>query len=85
MEAAKVDLVFTAGPLMRNLFEALPASRRGGHAATSADLTGPVLSGLRPGDAVMVKGSNSIRMGRIVEALKARYANPETEPHAVAR
>ena len=29
---------------------------------------------LRSGDAVMVKGSNGSRMGRIVEALKARYA-----------
>ncbi|KQO71109.1 UDP-N-acetylmuramoylalanyl-D-glutamyl-2,6-diaminopimelate--D-alanyl-D-alanine ligase [Methylobacterium sp. Leaf89] len=86
VETAKVDLVFTAGPLMRNLFEALPVSRRGACAATSADLLEPVLSALRPGDAVMVKGSNSIRMGRIVEALKARYANAQAEPpHAVAR
>ena len=85
VEAAKVDLVFTAGALMRNLFEALPVSRRGAFAATSAELTDPVLSVLRPGDAVMVKGSNSIRMGRIVEALKARYADAEAEPHAVAR
>ena len=86
VEAAKVDLVFTAGPLMRNLFEALPVSRRGASAATSADLLEPVLSALRPGDAVMVKGSNSIRMGRIVEALKARYANAQAEPpRAVAR
>ncbi|MDB5645537.1 MAG: UDP-N-acetylmuramoyl-tripeptide--D-alanyl-D-alanine ligase, partial [Methylobacterium sp.] len=34
----------------------------------------------------MVKGSNSIRMGRIVEALKARYAKAQAEPpHAAAR
>jgi UDP-N-acetylmuramoyl-tripeptide--D-alanyl-D-alanine ligase len=30
----------------------------------------------------MVKGSNSIRMGRIVEALKARYANDPTQREA---
>jgi UDP-N-acetylmuramoyl-tripeptide--D-alanyl-D-alanine ligase len=60
---------------MRHLFEALPVSRRGIAAATSADLVDPLLDFLRSGDAVMVKGSNSIRMGRIVEALKARYAS----------
>ncbi|GJE59610.1 UDP-N-acetylmuramoylalanyl-D-glutamyl-2,6-diaminopimelate--D-alanyl-D-alanine ligase [Methylobacterium trifolii] len=76
VEANGVDLVFTAGALMRNLFEALPVSRRGVAAATAADLVEPILKTLRPGDAVMVKGSNSIRMGRIVEALKARYATP---------
>ncbi|GJD31545.1 UDP-N-acetylmuramoyl-tripeptide--D-alanyl-D-alanine ligase [Methylobacterium adhaesivum] len=75
VEAAGIDLVFTAGPLMRHLFEALPMSRRGTCAAASSELVDPVLATLRPGDAVMVKGSNSIRMGRIVEALKARYAN----------
>ncbi|HEX8417416.1 MAG TPA: UDP-N-acetylmuramoylalanyl-D-glutamyl-2,6-diaminopimelate--D-alanyl-D-alanine ligase, partial [Methylobacterium sp.] len=79
VEASGVDLVFTAGPLMRHLFEALPMSRRGTAANTSAELVDPLLGALRVGDAVMVKGSNSIRMGRIVEALKARYASPESQ------
>ncbi len=74
IEAARVDLVFTAGPLMRHLFEALPVSRRGAVADTAADLLEPLARTLRSGDAVMVKGSNGSRMGRIVEALKARYA-----------
>jgi len=78
VEAAQVDLVFAAGPLTRNLYEALPVSRRGGVAETSADLIEPLARTLRPGDAVMVKGSNGSRMGRIVEALKARYAAPPT-------
>ena len=74
IEAARIDLVFAAGPLMRHLFEALPVSRRGGVADTAADLVEPLARTLRSGDAVMVKGSNGSRMGRIVEALKARYA-----------
>ena len=74
VKASGIDLVFTAGPLMRHLFEALPVETRGTCAATSSDLVEPVLASLWPGDAVMVKGSNSIRMGRIVEAIKARYA-----------
>ncbi|MCG3102515.1 hypothetical protein MAQ58_24365, partial [Enterobacter sp. DRP3] len=66
--------VFASGPLMRNLFEALPVSRRGGVADTAADLIEPLTRNLRSGDAVMVKGSNGSRMGRIVDVLKARYA-----------
>jgi UDP-N-acetylmuramoyl-tripeptide--D-alanyl-D-alanine ligase len=78
VEQAGVDLVFAAGPLTRNLYEALPVHRRGAVAETSADLVEPLARSLRPGDAVMVKGSNGSRMGRIVEALKARYAPPLT-------
>jgi UDP-N-acetylmuramoyl-tripeptide--D-alanyl-D-alanine ligase len=74
VEATRIDLVFAAGPLMRHLFEALPVSRRGAVADTAADLLEPLARALRAGDAVMVKGSNGSRMGRIVEALKARYA-----------
>ncbi len=69
-------------PLTRNLYEALPVGRRGGVAETSADLIEPLARTLRPGDAVMVKGSNGSRMGRIVEALKARYAAPQTRRDA---
>jgi len=73
VEEHGIDLVFTAGPLMQELFEALPSARRAGARPSSAELVDPVVAALRPGDAVMVKGSNSTRMGRIVEALKARY------------
>lgn len=78
IEAAGIDLVFAAGPLTRHLYEALPVHRRGAVAETSTDLIEPLAKILRPGDAVMVKGSNGSRMGRIVEALKARYAAPQT-------
>lgn len=83
VEAAGIDLVFAAGPLTRNLYEALPVSRRGAVAETSSDLIEPLTRTLRPGDAVMVKGSNGSRMGRIVEALKGRYAAPHTRRDSV--
>jgi UDP-N-acetylmuramoyl-tripeptide--D-alanyl-D-alanine ligase len=72
--ANRVDLVFAAGPLMENLFEALPRDRQGGYAAAAADLKDVVLKAVRAGDVIMVKGSNSIRMGAIVTALKERFA-----------
>jgi UDP-N-acetylmuramoyl-tripeptide--D-alanyl-D-alanine ligase len=61
-----IDLVFTAGPLMQGLSEALDAARRGGHAADSAALAPIVGNALRSGDVVMVKGSAGSRMGRVV-------------------
>jgi UDP-N-acetylmuramoyl-tripeptide--D-alanyl-D-alanine ligase len=85
VEEHGIDLVFTAGPMMQELFEALPASRRAGARAGSAELVDLVLEAVRPGDAVMVKGSNSTRMGRIVEALKARYAGGADQDLAVGR
>jgi len=72
--AAKVDLVFCCGPLMRALWEALPSAARGGYAETAAELEPVVLDAIRDGDAVMVKGSLGSKMGPIVKALVQRYA-----------
>jgi UDP-N-acetylmuramoyl-tripeptide--D-alanyl-D-alanine ligase len=68
-----IDLVFCCGPLMRTLWEALPSSRKGGYAETSAALESQVLAALQPGDAIMVKGSLGSRMTPIVKALQSRY------------
>src|SRR6516165_9907482 len=65
-----VDLVFCCGPLMRGLWEALPASCRGRYAQSSAELQTHVLAAVRPGDIVMVKGSLGSRMGLIVKTLE---------------
>ncbi len=71
LATAGIDLVFTCGPNMARLHDALPASHRGGHAASSEILLPLVRAALRPGDVVTVKGSLGSRMGRIVEALLA--------------
>ncbi len=71
--ANKIDLVFCCGPLMRNLWDALPSTRRGGYAEHSAALEGDVAAALRAGDAVMVKGSLGSRMKVIVTALEKRF------------
>jgi UDP-N-acetylmuramoyl-tripeptide--D-alanyl-D-alanine ligase len=74
-----IDLVFCSGPLMRALWEALPSERRGGYAETSAALESQVLAAIRPGDAIMIKGSLGSRMGPIVKAL-VRYYSPREAP-----
>jgi UDP-N-acetylmuramoyl-tripeptide--D-alanyl-D-alanine ligase len=65
------DLVFACGPLMQGLFDALPAAWRGAYAADAATLAPLVAGAVRPGDAVLVKGSLGIRMRQIVAALDA--------------
>jgi UDP-N-acetylmuramoyl-tripeptide--D-alanyl-D-alanine ligase len=73
IENQGIDLVFAAGPLMKNLVDALPKARVGGYAADSSALEPMVLDAIRSGDVVTVKGSNGSRMARIVAALKARH------------
>jgi UDP-N-acetylmuramoyl-tripeptide--D-alanyl-D-alanine ligase len=76
VRANAVDLVFCCGPLMRALWQALPAGRRGGYAEDSAALEAQVLSAIHAGDAVMVKGSLGSRMAPIVKALQRLSARP---------
>ena len=72
IRTAGVDLVFCAGPLMRSLWEALPPGLRGGHAPDANALAPELKEAVRPGDVVVVKGSNGSRASLIVEALAGR-------------
>jgi UDP-N-acetylmuramyl pentapeptide synthase len=72
IQANRVDLVFVAGAQMKALWEALPKARRGGYAATSAELAPQVTAALEPGDTVLVKGSNGAKMSVIIDQLKKR-------------
>ena len=71
LEAASIDLVFCAGPLMKSLWAALPATRRGGYAETAEALAPELAHAVAAGDVVMVKGSNGSKAGRIAQALVA--------------
>jgi UDP-N-acetylmuramoyl-tripeptide--D-alanyl-D-alanine ligase len=73
MDAAKVDVLYAAGPLMANLWAATPVARRGAYAEASAGLRDAILAGLRAGDVVMIKGSLGSRMGPLVEAIGAAH------------
>jgi UDP-N-acetylmuramoyl-tripeptide--D-alanyl-D-alanine ligase len=53
------------------LFQALPAAQRGGHFPDSAALAVALRAALKPGDAVLVKGSLGSRMGVIIKELTA--------------
>ena len=68
-----IDLVFCCGPLMNELWQALPANRRGGYAEDAAALEAQLLPAIRAGDVIMVKGSLGSRMAPIVKALQRAY------------
>lgn len=69
--SAGIDLLFACGPMMRGLFDTLPSGIRGAWRETSRDLAPEVAAAVRPGDAVMVKGSLGTNMAPVVAALKA--------------
>jgi UDP-N-acetylmuramoyl-tripeptide--D-alanyl-D-alanine ligase len=66
-----IALVFTVGPNMRALYDALPKRLRGGHAASSAEMAEIIARRLRAGDIVTVKGSYGSRMAEVVKRLLA--------------
>src|SRR5579859_493484 len=73
VKANQIDLVYCCGPLMRNLWDALSAGKRGGYAENSAGLEAQAVSAIRAGDAIMVKGSLASKMKTIVNALEKRF------------
>ncbi len=76
---ATADLLFACGPEMRRLFDAVPQAMRAAHAANSAELAPLVAAALRPGDAVLVKGSLGSRMARIIAALPLCHQSGRAE------
>ena len=78
VEAAEVDLVFAAGPQMKALFEAVTPERRGAWAPAAAELAPVLAAEARPGDIIMVKGSNGSKASLIAAAL----ADLERQFHA---
>ncbi len=82
IKANNVDLVYCCGPLMRNLWDALSTGKRGGYAENSASLEAQVVSAIRAGDVVMVKGSLGTKMKPIVTALEKRFPGKASHDEA---
>lgn len=66
-----IDMVHTVGPLMRRLHDAVRPDQRGHHEDDTLRLAVHLRDMVRPGDAVLVKGSLSMKMATLVEGLRA--------------
>ncbi len=77
--AKEADVVFSVGSRARAIYEAAIAEGKGEEEArafdTSAEAAEALLAMVREGDVVLVKGSQGIRMERIVEKLLADPAD----------
>ena len=73
VDEAGVDLVFGCGPMMKGLYETLEPERQGYYAAKARDLEAALVSALRAGDVVMVKGSNGVRLCPLAATIAAHF------------
>ncbi|MBK6707790.1 MAG: UDP-N-acetylmuramoyl-tripeptide--D-alanyl-D-alanine ligase [Sphingomonadales bacterium] len=73
IEAANVNLLLLVGEEMAPLVEALAAdvawAGKFAHCASVADVSDRLRSDMRGGDAILIKGSNSVGLSAVVEAL----------------
>ncbi|MDR9395694.1 MAG: UDP-N-acetylmuramoyl-tripeptide--D-alanyl-D-alanine ligase [Roseovarius sp.] len=67
---AGIDVVHTVGPLMQELWQALPQAKRGRACDTADDMAARVRHELDAGDVVLVKGSLSTGLAAVVRAIR---------------
>ena len=65
----KIDTIHTIGTLMKNLHNVLPEDKRGEHFADATACIARANDIIHAGDLVMIKGSFSMGLGKIVEYL----------------
>jgi UDP-N-acetylmuramoyl-tripeptide--D-alanyl-D-alanine ligase len=80
VESSGVDLLFAAGPHMRHLYQCVPEAKRVIWADTSAGIEAKLLEITRPGDVVMIKGSNGSKMAPLVASLLRRHSSEPAGP-----
>lgn len=67
---AQIDLVHCVGPRIKALWQALPQDKRGNYVESVADLLPRAAHLVDAGDIVLVKGSKSIKVSMMVDALR---------------
>ncbi len=74
VDGAGTDLFFACGLNMKSLYDCVPDAIKGHYAETASGLGDALKSALRAGDAVMIKGSNGMRLQPLVAALQKQYS-----------
>lgn len=65
-----IDKIYCVGSRMKELFNVLPVSKKGLWTETAEEMKDVLVKKLKNGDIVMIKGSFSMRMNKIVSKLK---------------
>ncbi len=76
IEAARVDYAILVGEEMGALAKALGPKVKMTHVPNAASALDPLREAVRPGDAILVKGSNSIGLAALVEAMAGGPSSP---------
>lgn len=80
LKKAGVDVVHTAGKLMKHLRDKLPSTMHGIHADSAEALLAKLGTELEAGDMVLVKGSHGSGMWKLAEGLQKLAENGTTAP-----
>nr|WP_153214498.1 UDP-N-acetylmuramoyl-tripeptide--D-alanyl-D-alanine ligase [Tritonibacter litoralis] len=73
-----IDQIFGVGPLMRALDDALADGKRGTSWQNASDAISALPAQLEPGDTLLIKGSLSVGLGKLVDALRDMSDAPAT-------
>jgi len=73
----QISLVHCVGPMMRSLYDDLPANMRGEWYETAQEMAVRVYAIVDAGDVVLVKGSLGSKVGLIVDAIR-KLGHPQT-------
>lgn len=73
VRASGAERIFLVGPAMQALADALGQQNVAAHTQTAAEMGPIVLNDLAYGDAVMIKGSNSVGLTKIVEQIHKQF------------
>ena len=75
------DLIHCSGPLMHQLWTALPEGKRGRYAETAQDMAAQAARLVDAGDVVLVKGSKGSKVSLVVDAIrKLGHRTPHSLP-----
>ncbi|WP_099827596.1 UDP-N-acetylmuramoyl-tripeptide--D-alanyl-D-alanine ligase [Oceaniglobus indicus] len=75
----QIDVIHAVGPLMKPLFNSLPEHMRGRWVESASDLASRARDLVDAGDIVLVKGSKSIKVSLVVDAIrKLGHRTPDT-------
>lgn len=79
LKEAGIDAVYACGALMRSLHDALPNSLQAGYSRNASEGLKSLVSEIKPGDVVLVKGSNASGLHKIASVLADGSAFDLTE------